>query len=317
MRTTRTGGGARCRGRALRGRTVAGMALLVAIYAAACAVPDRPPRVTESPVAGEVDPFIGTGGHGHTYPGATVPFGMVQVSPDNGRSGWDWTSGYHWSDSVVTGFSHTHLSGTGIGDLLDVLVMPVAGDVDLGVAREPDGTRPWADRLSHDDEAAEPGYYAVTLQQSGIEVELTATPRVGLHRVRYPVGGASEGAGSPGGASGGTVSGGSGGASHGNGASLRALPPNGAPGLVIDLGYAENWDTPTRTELVQVADTLFTGRRYSRGWANDERVYFALATSRPVTAVERAFDSPRTRALLRFGPDADRAPLLVKVAVSY
>jgi putative alpha-1,2-mannosidase len=154
-----------------------------------------------------VDPFIGTGGHGHTYPGATVPFGMVQVGPDNGRSGWDWSSGYHWSDSVVTGFSHTHLSGTGIGDLLDVLVMPAAGAVDLAAERGPDGMRPYADRLDHDEEEAAPGYYAVTLQRSGVRVELTATPRVGLHRIRYPEG--------------------------------------TQPGLVVDLGFAENWDEPT------------------------------------------------------------------------
>ena len=73
-----------------------------------------------------VDPFIGTGGHGHVYPGATVPWGMVQLSPDQGQGGWDWIAGYNWEDSLLVGFSHTHLSGTGIGDLLDVLVMPVS-----------------------------------------------------------------------------------------------------------------------------------------------------------------------------------------------
>jgi putative alpha-1,2-mannosidase len=87
---------------------------------AACEGPERP-------VTDYVDPLIGTGAHGHTYPGATVPFGMVQLSPDNGRSGWDWVSGYHYSDSVIAGFGHTHLSGTGIGDLADILFMPVGG----------------------------------------------------------------------------------------------------------------------------------------------------------------------------------------------
>jgi len=109
-------------------------ALLVALLGASCAPPDQPARLRVADVSPWVDPFIGTGGHGHTYPGATVPFGMVQVGPDNGRSGWDWSSGYHWSDSILTGFSHTHLSGTGIGDLLDVLVMPVAGAVEIGRA---------------------------------------------------------------------------------------------------------------------------------------------------------------------------------------
>src|SRR5690606_3859174 len=77
-----------------------------------------------------VDPFIGTGGHGHTFPGATVPFGMVQLSPDNGRSGWDWCSGYHYSDSVIAGFSHMHLNGTGIGDWLDISVLPLTAPLD-------------------------------------------------------------------------------------------------------------------------------------------------------------------------------------------
>lgn len=248
------------------------------LLAAACAPPDSPERLETQLVSRWVDPFIGTGGHGHVYPGATVPFGMVQVSPDNGRSGWDWSSGYHWSDSVLTGFSHTHLSGTGIGDLLDVLVMPVAGVVDLAVDTLADGTRPYADRLDHDDEEAAPGYYGVTLQRSGIHVELTATPRVALHRVTFPTGADA--------------------------------------GLVVDLGFAENWDTPTHTEFVQVADTLFLGRRYSQGWAADQRVHFALVTSRPVVAVTLAGEEPRLRAHLAFGP-ADDGPLLLKVGISY
>ncbi len=249
-----------------------------ALGAAACSPPDHPGRLHTVTVGQWVDPFIGTGGHGHTYPGATVPFGMVQVGPDNGRSGWDWSSGYHWSDSVLTGFSHTHLSGTGIGDLLDVLVMPVAGPVDLAVERGSDGMRPYADRLDHDEEEAAPGYYAVTLQRSRIQVELTATARVGLHRIRYP-----EGA---------------------------------QPGVVVDLGFAENWDKPVHVELVQIADTLFLGRRYSEGWAADQRVHFALATSRPVLALTWAGDDPRTRAHLAFSP-LDGEPLLLKVGLSY
>ncbi|MCG6956131.1 MAG: GH92 family glycosyl hydrolase [Gemmatimonadetes bacterium] len=260
-------------------RRAASYAALITVAAlASCAPPDHPPALERGPLTQWVNPFIGTGGHGHTYPGATVPFGMVQVSPDNGRAGWDWSSGYHWSDSVLTGFSHTHLSGTGIGDLLDILVMPVAGPVDLSVDTLPDGTRPYSDRLDHAQERASPGYYAVTLQRSRIQVELTATPRVGLHRITFP-----EGA---------------------------------DPGLVIDLGYHENWDTPTSTELVQVSDTLFLGKRYSKGWANDERIHFALVTSRPVTHVDRVGQPPEERALLHFA-DAGDQPLLVKVGISY
>ena len=125
-----------------------------------------------------VDPFIGTGGHGHTYPGATLPFGMVQLSPDNGTQGWDWSSGYHYSDSIIQGFSHTHLSGTGIGDLCDISVMP-------SINRPPDAL-PIKSRYSHSQETATPGYYAVHLQDSDIWAELTASPRCGMHKYTFP-----------------------------------------------------------------------------------------------------------------------------------
>lgn len=130
-----------------------------------------------------VDPFIGTGGHGHTYPGATVPFGMVQLSPDNGTQGWDWCSGYHYSDSTIAGFSHTHLSGTGIGDLADVSVMPMLN--------RPADTLPYRALFSHSEEKASPGYYEVTLRDSRIKAELTTTEFAGLHRYTFPAGSAS------------------------------------------------------------------------------------------------------------------------------
>lgn len=126
-----------------------------------------------------VDPFIGTAAHGHVFPGAAVPFGMVQLSPDNGTEGWDWTSGYHWSDSTIKGFSHTHLSGTGVGDLCDILFMPA-------VLKRP-GDR-YAARFSHTDEKAEPGYYRVTFPATGITAELTATDRAGFHRYTFAKG---------------------------------------------------------------------------------------------------------------------------------
>ena len=133
-----------------------------------------------------VDPFIGTGAHGHTYPGATVPFGMVQLSPDNGTPGWDWCSGYNYDDSMIVGFSHTHLSGTGIGDLYDVLFMPTTERVDLSkftVSRE---DRDYISHFSHEEEQAEPGYYQVRLSDTDILVELTANQRVGIHRYTFP-----------------------------------------------------------------------------------------------------------------------------------
>ena len=105
-----------------------------------------------------VNVFIGTGGHGHTYPGATRPFGMVQLSPDTYNEGWDWCSGYHYSDTSIMGFSHTHLSGTGIGDMLDVLVMPGTGPTRLLPGTRENPSAGYRSRFSHQDEVATPGY---------------------------------------------------------------------------------------------------------------------------------------------------------------
>ena len=122
-----------------------------------------------------VNPFVGTGGHGHTFPGAIVPFGMVQLSPDTRLTGWDGCSGYHYSDSVVYGFSHTHLSGTGISDYGDVLLMPVIGS-----------KKSYTSHFSHQNEKATAGYYSVRLDDDNIFVELTATARAGMHRYTFP-----------------------------------------------------------------------------------------------------------------------------------
>ncbi|MBN7820251.1 GH92 family glycosyl hydrolase [Bowmanella yangjiangensis] len=129
-----------------------------------------------------VDPFIGTGGHGHTFPGALVPFGMVQLSPDNPSKGWDWTSGYHYSDNILLGFSHTHLSGTGVGDMLDVLVMPFRGDYQ---ARAKDDKGRIFTTYGHDKESASPGYYSLYLPEEQVQAELTASTRTGVHRYRF------------------------------------------------------------------------------------------------------------------------------------
>jgi predicted alpha-1,2-mannosidase len=138
--------------------------------------------------AAEVDPFIGTGGHGHTYPGATLPFGMVQLSPDTRLTGWDGCSAYHHSDAVVYGFSHTHLSGTGIPDYGDILFMPVTGTPQLvnGYGADPDSG--YGSRFDKRSERAGAGWYAVELADYGIGVELTATERTGLQRYRLPAG---------------------------------------------------------------------------------------------------------------------------------
>ena len=183
-----------------------------------------------------VDPFIGTGAHGHTYPGATVPFGMVQLSPDNGRSGWDWCSGYHYSDSIITGFSHTHLSGTGIGDLADISVLPVTNLAP--------GAGKMTSAFSHDDEKASPGYYSVLLKSSGIKAELTTTGRVGFHRYTFP---------------------------EAKDAMIR-----------FDLGFAINWDAPTETYFRKINDSTYAGYRFSKGWAKDQKVFFAVRLKKPV-----------------------------------
>ena len=126
-----------------------------------------------------VNPFIGTGGHGHTFPGATVPFGMVQLSPDTRIYGsWDGCSGYHYSDSIIYGFSHTHLNGTGCSDYGDIMFMPFNG------ASSTDQKK-YASSFAHANEQASAGYYAVKLN-NGISVELTATTRVGVHRYTFP-----------------------------------------------------------------------------------------------------------------------------------
>jgi predicted alpha-1,2-mannosidase len=186
-----------------------------------------------------VDPFIGTANHGHVYPGATVPFGMVQLSPDNGTAGWDWCSGYNWADSVIVGFSHTHLSGTGIGDLYDISVMPTVSEVDFSKEITPQENT-YASTFSHDNESASVGYYKVKLD-NGINVQLTASERVGFHSYEFPEG-------------------------------KRA-------GVLIDLGFKLNWDKPTETVLKVEKGNLITGHRFSTGWAKDQRVFFAAQFS--------------------------------------
>ncbi len=146
---------------------------LLLLQLAACRQPER--KLTSL-----VDPFLGTGGHGHVYPGATVPFGMVQLSPDNGDEGWDWCAGYHYSSNTIAGFSHMHLSGTGIGDWCDISILPLT---DTGSVQEEKIKLPF----SHANESAAPGYYQVTLD-NGVRTELTATDRTGYHRYHFPNG---------------------------------------------------------------------------------------------------------------------------------
>jgi predicted alpha-1,2-mannosidase len=202
---------------------------------------NKTPATTEFDPSQFVDPFIGTGAHGHVYPGATTPFGMVQLSPDNGTSGWDWCSGYNWDDSLIVGFSHLHLSGTGIGDLLDISVMPTNADMDLTKQNKPRESS-YAARFNHENEQAEPGYYKVELG-NGITVELTASTYVGAHKYNFPEGTSAQ--------------------------------------VILDLGFALNWDRPKAMMIHQINERLITGYRHSSGWAKDQRVFFAMEFSAP------------------------------------
>ena len=141
---------------------------------AACQTRRQTVNEQETSYTQYVDPFIGSGGHGHVFVGANVPFGFVQLGPSQLTQGWDWCSGYHYSDSVLVGFSHLHLSGTGCGDLGDITFLPLANKEQR------------TDKFTHEQEMAEPGYYSVHTQEADVQVELTATTRTGFHRYFYP-----------------------------------------------------------------------------------------------------------------------------------
>ncbi len=243
---------------------------------AACTAPSTK-KVQEDRLTDFVDPFIGTGFHGHTYPGAAYPFGQIQLSPDNGTQGWDWCSGYHYSDSIVAGFSHLHLSGTGIGDLADISFLPVTSEVTFQKnEKNTDFVTRYAGKYSHSQETAKPGYYAVTLKNNGVKAEFTVAERAGLHRYSFPEGGESN--------------------------------------LIVNLGFAINWDKPYQTSLRVVDDKLVTGVRLSNGWAKDQHVYFAVRFSSPITksVIENVGGEAGAVGVFSFG----EKQVLAKVGVS-
>ncbi|GAB3346802.1 GH92 family glycosyl hydrolase [Lysobacter tyrosinilyticus] len=198
-----------------------------------------------------VDPFIGTGGEGHTFPGATVPFGMIQLSPDTQikprKEAYGWAAGYRYDDRTIVGFSHTHFSGTGHSDLGDVLLMPIAGEVKL---ERGDITKPgsgYTSRFTHASEKAEPGYYAVTLDDYAIRAELTASARIGVHRYAFP----------------------------------KGKPAH----VLVDLRTSA-YDYPGKvlwSRLRLRTDGTVTGFRETRGWAPGRQLYFAMRFSRPLS----------------------------------
>ena len=227
-----------------------------------------------------VDPMIGTGSHGHTHPGASVPFGMIQVGPTNGDEGWDWSSGYHYSSDRIIGFAHTHLSGTGIGDLNDILLLPAVEPLVEVTSNE--GVVNTGSRFSHSEETAKAGYYKVRLSDYDITAEMTASARAGIHRYTYPAG-------------------------------REQL-------VIIDLDTSINWDSTVDTRITSRTDSLLTGYRFSEGWAPNQKVFFALEFSRPwisLSARERRIEETDGRGLvntLKFLPSEE--PLLARIAIS-
>jgi predicted alpha-1,2-mannosidase len=251
----------------------------------------------EDDVCDHVDPFIGTGGHGHTFPGAVVPFGMVQLSPDTDNCRWDACGGYYFDDPTIMGFSHTHLSGTGVADMMDVLVVPRVGAIrlDPGTRERLEGS--YRSAFDHASEAASPGYYRVTLKDVGVQAELTATARVGLHRYHFDPAMAAQGG-------------------H----------------LLIDFyhGAQDNTDTATRVTDASLRlignDTLVGSRRVGQ-WGAGRVIHFAMklsrpfaearlyANDRPLDAGARVSAGANLKCALIY-PDAAAGPLLVKVAIS-
>jgi predicted alpha-1,2-mannosidase len=235
-----------------------------------------------------VNPFIGTGGHGHTFPGATVPYGMVQLSPDTRLNGWDACSGYHASDRAILGFSHTHLSGTGIGDYGDILFMPTTGKQLLiqGTAENPD--EGYASPKVMGSESAAPGYYTVRLNDYDIKVELTATAHAGFHKYTFP-----------------------------------ARAKNA--GLIIDVGHTLQSHHNEINQIEIINDHEIRGYKVTRGWARDHHVYFHAVFSKPfvyqlahgktIVKGDKKINAIGAKALLQF-PKIPGQDVLVKVGIS-
>jgi len=213
-----------------------------------------PARTAADRAYASVGPFIGTGGEGHTYPGATVPFGMVQLSPDTRiqprEKAYGWAAGYRYDDSSIVGFSHTHFSGTGHSDLGDILLMPFTGNPGLERGDPEKPRSGYASRFRHADEKAEPGYYAVTLDDYKVRAELTTSARVGVHRYAFPKGTDAK--------------------------------------VLLDM-RTSMYDYPGKVLWSRVrvrADGTVTGFRETRGWAPGRQLYFAMRFSRPLSGHE-------------------------------
>ena len=202
-------------------------------------------------VAQWVDPMIGTDYHAHTFPGATLPHGFVQLSPDNGPGGWDWCGGYHSSDETIIGFSHTHISGTGVRDLCDITIMPQVGDPVFEFGSKDDPDTGYRSRIKHSTEQAEAGYYSVYLEDPKIKAELTATRRCGYHRYTFD------------------------------------NPSN--QHFILDFNYW-NGNATRKASFRVVDDRTIEGVRVVRGWAPKREIYFYAVFSEPFSEVVAKID---------------------------
>jgi predicted alpha-1,2-mannosidase len=233
---------------------IANIAAAVALTAASLAAFPASAAAETDPAASpyaSVDPRIGTGEDGHTFPGATVPFGMVQLSPDTQvrhyKQSYKWAAGYRYEDTTILGFSHTHFSGAGHSDLGDFLIQPISGEVRLEPGAPDKPQSGYGSRFSHATEESQPGYYAVTLADYGVRAELTATARVGVHRYTFPGGRAAH--------------------------------------LLLDLRSSiYNYAGKVLWSRIRVrADGTVTGMRETRGWAPGRQLYFAMRFSQTLT----------------------------------
>lgn len=239
-----------------------------------------------SDYASFVDPMIGTGGHGHTFPGAIVPNGMIQPSPDTRIDGWDACSGYYHADSLINGFSHTHVNGTGCADYGDVLIMPTVGQQVIDAQVDTLQNLPYASPFSHANEVAEPGYYSVKLDRYDILAEMTSTKRVALHRFTFPA--------------------------------------TDQAGMIVDMDYSIQHQTNLDMAIEAIGDTELRGWKMTEYWAFDQQIYFYAKFSKPFThtiVTDTITDTKgrpyaRCKALLQFPPMKEGEQLLVKVGVS-
>lgn len=234
-----------------------------------------------------VDPFVGTGGHGHVYPGAVAPYPMIQPSPDTRSTGWDGCSGYHYTDSTINGFSQTHLSGTGCGDYGDILISPQIGvPAVLDRLDANDLYMPYASAFSHDNEVAKPGYYSVTYD-NGIQTEITSTQRAALYKITFP--------------------------------------QTDSAVVIIDLDYNLDIFGIQRNDVLDlnvVSDTEIMGNKQSKGWAWEQAISFYATTSQPFTysVINDTIDTaqgkkPRSKAILSFNTQPN-TPIYIKIALS-